>query len=40
MNLELYQEIALAQDVPEYKLYQGDIATPIDFIVISNSNET
>lgn len=32
MNLELYQEMALIQDIPEYEMYQGDIATPIDFI--------
>lgn len=32
MNLELYQEIALSRDIPEYQLKQGDIATLIDFV--------
>lgn len=32
MNLELYQEIALTQDIPEYQLKQGDIAILIDFV--------
>ncbi|HEY9704061.1 MAG TPA: DUF4926 domain-containing protein [Allocoleopsis sp.] len=32
MNLELYQEIALTRNIPEYQLKQGDIATLIDFV--------
>lgn len=40
MNLELYQEIALIQDVPEYEMYQGDIATVIDFIPHPDGGET
>ncbi|MEC4988856.1 MAG: DUF4926 domain-containing protein [Oscillatoria sp. PMC 1068.18] len=32
MNLELYQEIALTRNLPEYQLQQGDIATLIDFV--------
>ncbi|MDB9517011.1 DUF4926 domain-containing protein [Roseofilum reptotaenium CS-1145] len=40
MNLELYQEIALIQDVPKYEMYQGDIATLIDFIPHPDGGET
>ena len=32
MNLELYQEIALTRNIPEYQLKKGDIATLIDFV--------
>jgi hypothetical protein len=32
MNFELYQDIALIKDFPEYQLNQGDIATLIDFV--------
>jgi len=32
MNLELYQDIALTCDFPEYQLKQGDIGTLIDFV--------
>ena len=32
MHLELYQEVALTHDVPEYALYTGDIVTLIDFV--------
>ncbi|MGI0482885.1 DUF4926 domain-containing protein [Geminocystis sp. CENA526] len=32
MNIELYQEIALSRDIPEYQLKKRDIATLIDFI--------
>jgi hypothetical protein len=32
MTLELYQEVALTRDLPEYKLKAGDIATLIDFV--------
>lgn len=32
MKPELYQEIALNRDFPEYKLYRGDIATLIDYV--------
>jgi hypothetical protein len=40
MNIELYQEIALIQDIPEYEMYQGDIATAIDFIPHPHGGET
>ena len=30
--MELYQEIALTQDIPRYQLQKGDIATLIDFV--------
>jgi Domain of unknown function (DUF4926) len=30
MTLELYQEVALTRDLPEYQLRQGDIVTLID----------
>lgn len=32
MKPELYQEIALNRDFPEYKLHRGDIATLIDYV--------
>jgi hypothetical protein len=32
MDLELYQEVALTHDVPEYGLHTGDIVTLIDFV--------
>jgi hypothetical protein len=32
MKLDLYQEIALNQDFPEYNLHRGDIATLIDYV--------
>ena len=32
MNLELFQEVALTRDLPEYRLKTGDIATLVDFV--------
>lgn len=32
MKLELYQEVALTRDIPEYRLKAGDVATLIDFV--------
>lgn len=32
MTLELYQEVALTPDLPEYQLRAGDIATLVDFV--------
>ena len=32
MTLELYKQVALARDVPEAKLYEGDVAVLVDFI--------
>ncbi len=32
MKLELYQEIALNRDFPEYNLHRGDVATLIDYV--------
>ncbi|MGB3137847.1 MAG: DUF4926 domain-containing protein [Nodosilinea sp.] len=32
MSLELYQEVALTCDLPEYELRAGDIATLVDFV--------
>jgi len=32
MTLELYQEVALTRDLPEYQLLAGDIATLVDFV--------
>jgi len=32
MPLELYQEVALTRDLPEYELRAGDIATVVDFV--------
>jgi Domain of unknown function (DUF4926) len=32
MTLELYCEVALTRDLPEYELRAGDIATLVDFV--------
>lgn len=32
MKLELYQEVALKRDFPDYNLHQGDMATLIDYV--------
>jgi len=32
MTLELYQEVALTRDLPEYQLKAGDIATLVNFV--------
>jgi hypothetical protein len=32
MKLELYQEIAVNRDFPEYNLHRGDIATLVDYV--------
>ena len=39
MTLELYQEVALTRDLPEYQLRAGDIATLIDFVSHPNGGE-
>jgi Domain of unknown function (DUF4926) len=31
MTMELYQEVALTRDLPEYGLRAGDVATLVDF---------
>lgn len=32
MTLELYQQVALTRDLPEYQLKAGDIATLVNFV--------
>lgn len=32
MTMELYQEVALTRDLPEYGLRAGDVAVLVDFI--------
>jgi hypothetical protein len=32
MSLELYKQVALTRDVPEARLYEGDVAVLVDFI--------
>ncbi|MBC6935348.1 MAG: DUF4926 domain-containing protein [Chloroflexi bacterium] len=32
MALELYQQVALTRNVPDAKLYQGDVAVLVDFV--------
>ncbi len=39
MTLELYGEVALTRDLPEYGLKTGDIATLIDFVSHPNGGE-
>lgn len=40
MTLELYQEVALTRDLPEYELRAGDIATLVDFVSHPSGGET
>jgi len=39
MRLELYQEVALTRDCPEYELQTGDLATLIDFVAHPQGGE-
>jgi hypothetical protein len=39
MSLELYQEVALTCDLPEYKLRAGDLATLVDFVSHPSNGE-
>lgn len=39
MKPELYQEIALKRDFPEYNLHRGNIATLIDYVPHPTGNE-
>jgi hypothetical protein len=39
MTLELYSEVALTRDLPEYELRAGDIATLVDFVSHPSSGE-
>lgn len=39
MPLELYREVALTRDLPEYELRKGDIATLVDFVAHPNGDE-
>ena len=39
MNLELYQQVYLNHDLPEYQLKKGDIATLIDFVSHPHNQE-
>jgi hypothetical protein len=34
MTLELYKQVALTRDIPEAKLYKGDVAVLVDFMSI------
>lgn len=40
MDLELYKEVALTQDIPEHQLQIGDVATLIDFVPHPGDGET
>jgi hypothetical protein len=39
MTIELYQDVALTRDIPEYRLRAGDIVTVVDFIPHPDSGE-
>jgi hypothetical protein len=39
MTLELYSEVALTCDLPEYKLRAGDIAVLVDFVSHPSGDE-
>lgn len=32
MKLELYQEVVVTRDIPAENLYQGDVATLVDYV--------
>ncbi len=39
MTMELYQEVSLTRDLPEYGLRSGDIATLVDFVPHPSTGE-
>jgi hypothetical protein len=39
MKLELYQEVVVTRDIPEENLYQGDVATLVDYVPHPASGE-
>jgi hypothetical protein len=39
MTIELYQEVALTRDLPEYGLRSGDVAVLVDFVPHSTNGE-
>ncbi len=39
MKFELFTRVALATDMPEYRLKQGDIATIVDYLVAEDNGE-
>jgi len=39
MTMNLYQEVALTRDLPEYGLRTGDVATLIDFVPHPSNGE-
>ncbi|NJL20205.1 MAG: DUF4926 domain-containing protein [Leptolyngbyaceae cyanobacterium SM1_3_5] len=39
MTIELYQEVALTRDLPEYGLRSGDVAVLVDFVPHPSSGE-
>jgi hypothetical protein len=39
MTMELYQEVSLTRDLPEYGLRAGDIATLVDFVPHPKNDE-
>lgn len=40
MTLELYSEVSLTQDIVDYDLKTGDIATVVDFVTHPQGGET
>jgi hypothetical protein len=39
MKFELFTRVALATDMPEYRLKRGDIATIVDYLVAEDNGE-
>jgi len=39
MSFELFQEVALVQDVPEHNLKTGDVATIVEFVNSPDSSD-
>lgn len=39
MKFNLYKEVALAVDIPEHRLKEGDIATVVDYLTSEKTGE-
>ncbi len=39
MKFELFTRVALAIDLPEYRLKKGDVATVVDYLVAEDTGE-
>lgn len=39
MKFDLYKEVALARDIPEHHLKEGDVATVVDYLTSEKTGE-